>query len=102
MLTFYRSKNCPGCIQIEETLKKLVLAHRIVEVSNRKELPEVFTKETSLPVMIDNGEVIQGYDAILNHLEQLEQFKELWDKYQSDACYCDEDTDDGRANPSVK
>jgi hypothetical protein len=35
--------------------------------------------------------MIQGSDAIIKHLEELEKFKELWDKFQSYACYCDEE-----------
>jgi hypothetical protein len=29
-------------------------------------------------------------ELCIAHLEELEQFKELWYKFQSDACYCDE------------
>jgi hypothetical protein len=44
------------------------------------------------PVLIDGDRrVIEGDEPILKHLEELEAVKALWDKYQTDACYCDED-----------
>jgi hypothetical protein len=50
-------------------------------------LPE----NTRLPVMADGDEIIQGLDRIFHHLEELENFKAERDKFQSDACYCDDE-----------
>jgi len=87
----YRTEECPRCIQIEGVLQDLVLAHRVVAVTSSHELSGVLPEGTRLPVLVDGEEMIQGSDAIIKHLEELEKFKELWDKFQSYACYCDEE-----------
>jgi len=35
---------------------------------------------------VDGEKVVQGSDLIVARLEEIEKFKELWDKFQSDAC----------------
>jgi hypothetical protein len=60
-------------------------------VASRAELKDVLPKLKRLPAMDDEGKLYQGIDAIMKHLEELEAFKEQWYKFQSDACYCDED-----------
>jgi hypothetical protein len=40
---------------------------------------------------VDEKKVVQGSDPIADRLEEIEKFKELWDKFQSDACSCDEE-----------
>ena len=91
MITFYRTPNCPRCSQIQGALEDLVIAHRVVVVRDRSEIAGLLPEGAKLPVLVDNDEVIQGSGAILRHLEELEKFKELWDKFQSDACHCDEE-----------
>jgi hypothetical protein len=39
--------------------------------------------------LVDDGRVIQGAGAIFVYLEELEELKRVWLKYQSDVCYCD-------------
>ncbi|MEJ2049323.1 MAG: glutathione S-transferase N-terminal domain-containing protein [Calditrichota bacterium] len=91
MIRFYRTKDCPDCSAIQETMEDLSLAHKVVMVKDRAELPVEIPKNTRLPVMEDGEEIIQGHDQILHHLEELENFKAEWDKFQSDACYCDDE-----------
>jgi glutaredoxin len=91
MIRFYRSRDCPGCSAIQETMEDLSLAHKVVMVKDRAELPVEISKDSRLSVMVDGNEIFQGHDRILHHLEQLENFKAEWDKFQSDACYCDDD-----------
>ena len=90
MVTLYRTPDCPGCLAIQSVLKELVLAHHVV-VADPSDLPAALPQGTHLPVLVDEGVIYQGREAILAHLEELESFKELWDKFQSDACYCDEE-----------
>lgn len=91
MIFFYRHPDCRKCNQIQERLEDLVLAHRVI--FGDKEIPatENIPKDSKLPLLADNGNFISGEKAILSHLDELEQFKTEWDKYQSDSCYCDED-----------
>ena len=91
MLLFYRSPDCPQCSHIEETLKELTIAHRVVLIQNKGEDGEKLPKGAKLPLLQDEAEVFVGIDDILKRLTELEKFKELWDTFQSDACYCDED-----------
>jgi hypothetical protein len=42
-------------------------------------------------VLVDGEETFEGSDKIIRHLEELEDFARLWRKYQSDACYCDDE-----------
>jgi len=91
MLTFYRTPDCPRCNRIQEVMEELVLAHQGVVIPSGENQVTDLPAGTRLPVLVDDGEVIQGSTAILEHLDRLEAFKQLWDKFQSDACYCDED-----------
>jgi len=73
----------------------MVLAHEVIVVRDRECAHEALPAGTKPPVLIDEGCIIQGSKAILVYLEKLETFKEWWDKFQSDACYCDEEADPG-------
>jgi|GEM_PF-975058 len=98
MITLYRTTNCPRCGLIEDALGELAIACEVV-TGSADELAaglasggaEPMPPNTRPPVLVDDGQVFQGSDAILEHLEELENFKELWYKYQSDACYCGEE-----------
>jgi len=89
MMTFYRNVGCPACESLEQMLKELCIAHKVVVVdeSGKDKIPA--GKKT--PVLVDGQKVIQGNRNIAKYLEKLEGFKALWEKFQSDACYCDED-----------
>lgn len=91
MIVFYRTKNCPGCQSIQETLEEMVLAHRVVIVEKGEDSWEQLPGGVTPPVLVDDKETIQGSKNIVKRLEKLEKFKALWEKFQSDACYCDEE-----------
>lgn len=90
MITLYRLSGCPRCTAIEEVLREMAVAHSVVEVDSVAQLPNDLRETHAPPILVDGDEVIQGSQAILIHLEELAHFKELWYKFQSDACYCDE------------
>jgi len=90
MITFYRTRDCPGCGAVEDTLGELVLAHSVIIVKNRQDLRTKFGQDAKVPLLVDGDERFEGIKAIIEHLEQMAEFKKLWEKYQSDACYCDE------------
>ncbi len=43
------------------------------------------------PVVWDDQRTYVGKNAILGFLEEMAQFKQEWDKFQSDTCYCDDE-----------
>jgi glutaredoxin len=89
MITLYRTEDCPRCSAIQEVLEALTLAHKVVVVEDSED-PEV-PHAARLPVLDDEGHLIVGRDAILDHLDKLAGFKAEWEKFQTDACYCDEE-----------
>jgi hypothetical protein len=87
MIVFYRHKNCRGCDSLEEAMKELCIAYKTVVKPDEKELPS----GTKLPVVVDEGRIAAGSKAVVAYLEEMSGYAELWRKFQSDVCYCDED-----------
>jgi glutathione S-transferase len=90
MITLYRRPGCPGCGAVGEALVEMVVSHEVVEVESVADLPPELRGAGELPVLVDGAEVVSGTAAVLEHLHELEGFRALWYKFQSDACYCDE------------
>lgn len=90
MLTLYRPPNCPTCAAFEDILKELVVAHRVVVVSPER-LVEGLGSGVRPPALQDNGQTITGHEAIAAHLKELEAFVAAWRKFESDACYIDDE-----------
>jgi glutathione S-transferase len=87
-MTLYITADCSTCTQVREALDELALAHETVVLpagGKSDRLPE----GTQPPALVDDGRVIQGAGAIFVYLEELEELKRVWLKYQSDVCYCD-------------
>jgi glutathione S-transferase len=91
MLTLYRSPDCPNCTKVQEILEELAVAHDVFEVDSPAQLPAGLRHHATIPLLVDEDEVVQGPREIVAYLEKFEKFKELWYKFQSDACYCGED-----------
>lgn len=89
MIWFYRTEDCKGCEQIEEMLRELSVRHEVIVVEGDRD--ERLPAGTEAPVLVDGDEVIEGMDAIAEHIPVLEKFMALWYKYQSDVCYCDDE-----------
>ena len=87
MLKFYRTRDCPTCGRLED----LNIVNRVIVVGDNREGAEELPEGTRLPALVDERQVIEGAEAIVKHLEELGEFKELWCKFQSDSCYCDEE-----------
>lgn len=88
---FYRTPNCIGRNQIQEVLERLVIAHKVITIHSVEKIRDKIPSVTTLPALVDEEKVVQGSDLIVARLEEIEKFNELWDKFQSDACSCDED-----------
>lgn len=85
MIMFYRHKNCSECDDLQERLDELVIAYELVlpGIKNRD-------KNQNLPVLKDDGKNFTGIQSISKHIDELTSFKELWDKFQGDSCYCND------------
>jgi glutaredoxin len=89
MLTLYRTENCPSCTALEETLDDLVIQHDVVVVDGPRD--DRLPGGKSPPVLEDDERLVHGSEAIQEYLEDLEGFKAQWDRFQTDACYCDDE-----------
>lgn len=72
---------------IVERLDEMVLAHRVVEVSS----PGEVTSASELPTLKDGERTISGIRAIEQYLLKLQDQSDEWRRFQSDACYLDEE-----------
>ncbi len=91
MLYFFPHEHCQECEEIGRQLKQLVLAHRVILPGQTHPNAPPIPKDLTPPVLIDGKNIIKGISPILAHLETLRKFKEEWDKFQSDSCYCGDD-----------
>ena len=90
MITFYRIRPCNECDVIQDALREFCFVYETIILESPDELPSELAKAGPPPILVDERDVFVGAENIISHLEELDQFKELWYKYQSDACYCDE------------
>jgi glutaredoxin len=90
MIRFYRRRDCPLCADIQEAMERMVLAHEVIMVEKGRKEQAGLPAHVPLPVLMDEGKLIQGAENIKEHLERLEGFKAEWERFQTDACYCDE------------
>jgi len=90
MIKFFRTSKCKGCAAIQDVLENLCIVHETFVLESPDDLPPELADIGCLPILVDGRDIIEGSENIVAHLGELEQFKELWYKFQSDACYCDE------------
>ncbi len=91
MITFFRIEGCRQSDAIQEALEEMSLAHQVVRLSSAGQRHAGLPEGISPPALLDDGQCFEGYSAILRRLEQLREFKADWERFQSDACYCDDD-----------
>ncbi len=92
MIELYRPTNCPTCAGIVSALKELVVAHKIIVVEPGQQ-PDTLAADTPLPAIRDEGQIISGQEAITTYLWELEKIVADWRRFQSDACYIDDNGD---------
>jgi glutathione S-transferase len=90
MIEFYRMRRCKGCAAIQAALEDLGITHETVVLESPDDLPPEMASMGRPPILVDGRDAIAGSKNIVAHLEELERFKELWYKFQSDTCYCDD------------
>ena len=93
MIELYRRADCPQCADIEAELKELVVAHKVIIIEEGDMDPALMSSRShiALPALKDNGKLIEGVEAVKTYLQELNEFVASWRRFQSDACYCDED-----------
>jgi len=88
MTTLYRSPNDSWADEIEEALDEMVIAHETETIDNGRSLPDDIP---ALPALRDEGEVVTGEAALRDHLAHLRDLMADWNRFQSDACFVDDD-----------
>lgn len=90
MIRLYRKEDSEMANRIQESLKDIVIAHDVVIVHSKNELPN-YLQQNDLPVLIDDKDVVSGEQALLNRIKILQKLMKDWDRFKSDACYVDDD-----------
>lgn len=94
MPTLYRRSESPLGEAVQEALKEIVIQHDVVVVDSEVELPRIDSVSLQdLPVLVDDGVVVSGKEALEQHIEELRRLMSDWDRFQSDTCEID---DEGR------
>ncbi len=81
MLTFYRQENHQYREIIEQRMKELVIAHRIVPLHGEEE-----------PYLDENGHLFKGLEDMVDFLNDLQRELDIQRSISADACYVDEET----------
>ena len=88
MIVLYRRPADPWADEVQEALDDMVIAYE-TEVVRDAEAPPDDVPET--PALRDDGAVVTGEAALRDHLEELRRLMADWDRFQSDACYVEDD-----------
>jgi len=88
VVTLYRQPCDPWADEIEEALDEMVIAYEVEHAEDADALPEAVSE---LPTLHDDGEVVTGESALRSHLRNLRDLMTDWNRFQSDACYIEDD-----------
>lgn len=88
MITLYRRPDDPWADEIQEALDEMVIAYETETLQSETAPPD---DVGNLPALRDEGEIVTGKRALQAHLEELRTLMADWDRFQSDACYVEED-----------
>lgn len=86
MVELYRPPHSRLADEVEETLRDIVIAHRVVVVEPGTAAPV----SGPLPAL-RHDDVVTGEAEIRDYLEKLRRLMEDWSMFQSDACYVGRD-----------
>jgi hypothetical protein len=84
MITLYLLKNDEQSEHVCELFRDLAVSHRVVY---KPSLPS----RLRLPAVVDDDRILQGREEIEAYVEELTLYLAEWQKFQSDACYCNRD-----------
>lgn len=83
MIEVHVAMDQTGQTDVERELVELVVAHRVVPT-------DPTTSSVGLPAVREHDRWYEG-DSLAAYLEELRRTVALWRKYQSDACYVEDD-----------
>jgi hypothetical protein len=84
MLTLYLERDTTVSKEILSEVKELAVAHRIVYLDSHDK-----QQVNRAPMICDDEKEIKGIENIFEYFETLKDYLVEWQKFQSDACYCD-------------
>lgn len=94
MITLYRHPESALGDAVQDTLEEIVIQHDVMVVESEAELPGIDSVSLQdLPVLVDDGMVYTGKEALERHVEELRALMGGWNRFQSDTCEID---DEGR------
>jgi len=76
--------------EVLERTREMALACEVIYPEEGAPQGQSFPPCDSLPGLRDDDKIVCGKEDVLHYLEELGGFLEEWQKFQSDACYCDE------------
>jgi len=88
MITLYRRPDDPWADEIQDALDEMVIAYETETVEDDRALPDDIP---DLPALRDDDEVVTGEAALRDRLDHLRDLMADWDRFQSDACYIEDD-----------
>jgi hypothetical protein len=88
MITLYRHPDDSWADEVQTALDDMVIAYETEQVGDSTALPD---DVPDTPALRDDGEVITGEAALRDHLDDLRELMNDWDRFQSDACYIEDD-----------
>jgi len=88
VITLYRPPDDPWADEIQEALDQMVIAYETETVEDDRALPDDIP---DLPALRDDDEVVTGEAALRDRLDHLRDLMANWDRFQSDACYVEDD-----------
>lgn len=89
MITFYSLKNDVNSEEIEDVLKETKTAHEVITVEDKND--SRIPKGKQPPLLVHDQQVVQGAADIFKYLQELKEYEKQWYKFQSDACYTDDE-----------
>ena len=88
MVTLYRRPDNPWADEIQEALDDMVIAYETETIVDDQSLPD---EVPTLPALRTDGRIVTGEAALRECLGDLRALMADWDRFQSDACYIDDD-----------
>ncbi|MFP4228727.1 MAG: hypothetical protein ACLFTE_07865 [Salinivenus sp.] len=88
MVTLYRRLDDPWADEIQDALDEMVIAYTTETVEHAAAQPDDVPQ---LPALRVDDEVVADPDALRDQLDRLRSLMDDWDRFQSDACYLEDD-----------
>ncbi|SHF04599.1 hypothetical protein SAMN05443144_10553 [Fodinibius roseus] len=90
MLTFYKGTSDQFTDRVEQKLRDMVIAHKVIRIALNDSLPEE-VNENKLPLLDDGHQTWSSPAEIEDFLEELHHEVRLGRSLQSDSCHLDPD-----------